>query len=195
MPRTRVTSGVHPPWQAASRSGSGYDRQSQGSEATALPDGRDRMDMLENAETICRTRGGRLTPQRRAVLTKLLTASRPLTAYELVDLVRPEDAAITPASIYRSLDFLLAVGLVHRLDSTRSFIACDHPDHPHAGQFLICRACGTVVEAEDKRIDRAAEDLGERHGFTLEHRSVELTGLCGTCRAVDADPPGAATRS
>jgi len=126
------------------------------------------------------------------VLTKLLAANRPLTAYELLDLVRPEDAAMTPASTYRSLDFLVEAGLVHRLDSTRSFVACDHPDHPHAGQFLICRECGTVVEAEDKRIARATEDLGERHGFTLEHRGVELTGVCGACRAAGA---GAASRS
>jgi Fe2+ or Zn2+ uptake regulation protein len=30
-------------------------------------------------------------------------------------------------------------------------------------------------------MDRAAKDLGERHGFTLEHHSVELTGVCGAC--------------
>jgi Fur family zinc uptake transcriptional regulator len=154
-----------------------------GYEETDMPEGRNRIEVLETAESICRVRGGRLTPQRREVLTKLLGASGPLTAYELVDLVRPEDAAITPASVYRSLDFLVDVGLVHRLDSTRSFVACDHPEHPHAGQFLICRKCGAVVEAEDKRIDRAAEDLGERHGFTLEHHSVELTGVCGACSA------------
>ena len=155
------------------------------------------MELLESAEKICRAQGGRLTPQRRAVLTKLFGTGRPATAYELLDLVKPEDASITPASIYRSLDFLVEMGLVHRLDSTRSFVACDHPDHPHTGQFLICRECGTVVEAEDKRIARATEDLGERHGFTLDHRTVELTGLCGTCRSGDAGPPkaGAASRS
>ena len=87
------------------------------------------MGVLEAAETLCRARGGRLTQQRREVLSKLLKAGRPLTAYELLDLVRPEDAAITPASIYRSLDFLVEVGLVHRLDTTRSFVACEHPDH------------------------------------------------------------------
>lgn len=144
------------------------------------------MGVLEEAETLCRARGGRLTQQRRVVLTKLLAAARPVTAYELVDLVRPEDAAITPASIYRSLDFLVEVGLVHRLDTTRSFVACEHPDHPHAGQFLICRKCGTVVEAEDKRIARATVDLGERHGFTIDHRTVELTGVCGACRSDDS---------
>ncbi len=165
-----------------------------GYEETGVPDQRDRIGLLDRAGSICRARGGRLTPQRRKVLSKLLAANRPLTAYELLDLVRPEDAAITPASIYRSLDFLIEVDLVHRLDSTRSFVACNHPDHPHAGQFLICRKCGTVVEAEDKRIDRAAEDLGERHGFTLEHRSVELTGVCGPCSA-DSNTPRAGAAS
>ncbi len=152
--------------------------------------GRDRMDLLERADAVSRARGRRLTPQRRTVLTKLLMASRPLTAYELLDLVRPDDSAITPASIYRSLEFLIGVGFAHRLDSTRSFVACDHPDDPHTGQFLICRECGTVVEAADKRIDRATMDLGERHGFTLEQRSVELTGLCGDCRIADAPEVG-----
>ena len=146
------------------------------------------MGVLERAETLCRARGGRLTQQRREVLAKLLAAGLPVTAYELLNLVRPEDAAITPASIYRSLDFLIGAGLVHRLDSTRSFVACDHPDHPHAGHFLICRECGTVVETEDRGIARATIDLGERHGYALDQRTVELTGLCGACRRDDGVP-------
>lgn len=125
-----------------------------GYEETDVPDERDRTEAIERAASICRVCGGRRMPQRRMVLTKLLTANRPLTAYELLDLVRPEDAAITPASTYRSLDFLVEAGLVHRLDSVRSFVACDHPDHPHAGQLLIRRERGAAVEAEDKRIDR-----------------------------------------
>lgn len=160
-----------------------------------MPDAQHRIDGLAEAEAICRARGGRLTSQRRAVLTKLLATGRPVTAYELLDLMRPEDSAITPASVYRSLDFLLDMGLVHRLDSTRSFVACEHPEHPHAGQFLICRTCGTVVEAEDKRIVRATADLGERHGFILDHRTVELTGVCGTCRTNDPPKAEAASRS
>ena len=156
----------------------------------------ERAEMLASAETICRARGGRLTLQRRAVLGKLLEIGGPATAYELLDRIKPEDASITPASIYRSLDFLVDMGLVHRLDSTRSFVACEHPDHPHAGQFLICRECGLVVEAEDKRIVRATENLGERHGFTLDHRTVELIGLCGACRSEDSGPKaGTVSRS
>ena len=143
--------------------------------------------MLEEAQSICRARGGRLTPQRRAVLSALLSMGRPVTAYDLLDLVRPSDPAMTPASTYRSLDFLVEMGLAHRLETTKSFLACSHPDHPHAGQFLICRRCGTVVETEDPVIADATSGLGERHGFTVDHRTVELTGLCAPC-GEDSEP-------
>ncbi len=155
-------------------------------EDTAVPDQGGRTDLMNDAEALCRVRGRRFTQQRRTLLDRLLAAGRPVTAYELLDLVRPDDAAITSASIYRSLEFLIEVGLAHRLDSTRSFVACGQPDHPHAGHFLICRKCGTVVEADDKRIAQATEDLGERHGFRLDHRTVELTGVCGPCRNGEA---------
>jgi Fur family transcriptional regulator, zinc uptake regulator len=153
---------------------------------TTMPD----THLLDELEVICRRRGGRMTRQRRAVLGTLLAAKRPLPAYELRDMMRPEDASATAASTYRCLDFLMEHGLVHRLETTRSFIACEHPDHPHAVQFLICRQCGTVVEAEDKRIVAATESLGLRHGFSLDHRTVELTGICAMCKTLGTHAPG-----
>ncbi len=138
--------------------------------------------VLDDMQELCRQRGGRLTPQRRAVLERLVVSKLPLSAYELRDLLLPQDASITPASIYRTLDFLMENGFVHRLETTRSFVACEHPDHDHAVQFLICRECGTVVETEDKRIDAATVRLGASLGFEVDHRTVELTGVCADCR-------------
>ena len=143
--------------------------------------GPDNAGLLDELEAMCRGRGGRMTRQRRAVLEKLLAGRRPFSAYELRDILQPEDASVTPASVYRCLDFLVEHGLAHRIETTRSFIACGHPDHPHAVQFLICRECGTVVEAEDKRVAAATESLGHRFGFAVDQRTVELTGICATC--------------
>ena len=99
----------------------------------------DRAHVLAEAEASCRLRGGRLTPGRRLVLEFLLDAARPLTAYEVMDKLRLAGAPSTPASAYRSLEFLMEQGLAHRLETTRAYVACGHPEHPHAGQFLICR--------------------------------------------------------
>ncbi len=137
---------------------------------------------LHTAEEICRRSGGRLTRLRRGVLVLVLSAKRPLTAYEILDLLRPGDAAATPAGVYRSLDFLTAHGLVHRIESSKAFIACALPDHAHPSQLLVCRRCGTAVETEDTGVAEAAEKLGRRLGFALDRSTMELTGLCPSCR-------------
>jgi Fur family zinc uptake transcriptional regulator len=151
---------------------------------------------LDAFEAICRRQGGRLTRQRRAVLAVLLASKRPVSAYELRDMILPEDPAVTPASVYRCLGFLLTHGFAHRLETTRAFIVCDHlmpaqddhsgaplTAHPHAAQFLICRRCGTVAETQDHKLADAVENLGARLGFTLDQRTVELTGTCAPCAA------------
>jgi Fur family zinc uptake transcriptional regulator len=137
---------------------------------------------LRSAEQIGRRAGARLTPQRRAVLETVLGAKVPLTAYEILDRLRPEDPSLTPASVYRSLDFLMANGVVHRIDSAKTFVACAMPEHTHRNQLLVCRQCGTAVEAEDADLAEAAEQLGRRLGFALDRKTMELVGLCAACQ-------------
>jgi Fur family zinc uptake transcriptional regulator len=140
------------------------------------------MRALQSAEQICRRMGARLTRLRRNVLSLVLSAGRPLTAYEILDLLRPKDPSATPAGVYRSLDFLSELGLVHRIESAKSFIACAMPDHAHPSQMLVCRRCGTVVETEDSGVARATESLGRRLGFALDRNTMEFVGLCPSCR-------------
>jgi Fur family transcriptional regulator, zinc uptake regulator len=129
---------------------------------------------LQSAEEICRRVGARLTRLRRSVFELVLSAERPLTAYEILDLLRPKDTSATPAGVYRSLDFLSELGLVHRIESAKSFVACAMPDHVHPSQMLVCRRCGTI-ETEDSQVAKAAESLGRRLGFALDRRTMELT--------------------
>ena len=135
-----------------------------------------------SAEEICQRVGARLTRLRRNVFSLVLTAERPLTAYEILDLLRPMDTSATPAGVYRSLDFLTNVGLVHRVESAKSFIACAMPEGMHPSQMLVCRRCGRVVETGDTRVAKATENLGQRMGFALDRGTMELIGLCPSCR-------------
>src|SRR5204862_704787 len=141
----------------------------------------DHTSALQSAEEFCRRMGARLTRLRRNILLLILSAERPLTAYEILDLRRQKDPSATPAGVYRSLDFLTELGLVHRIDSAKSFIACPMPDHAHPSQMLVCRRCGTVVETEDPGVARATESLGRRLGFALDRSTMEFVGLCSSC--------------
>ena len=147
-----------------------------------MPISRDHAEAQQLAEEICRRVGARLTRLRRNVFMLVFSAERPLTAYEILDLLRPDDPSATPAGVYRSLDFLTELGLVHRIESAKSFIACAMPDHSHPSQMLVCRRCGTVVETEDSGVAKATESLGRRLGFALDRSTVEFVGLCSSCR-------------
>jgi Fur family transcriptional regulator, zinc uptake regulator len=137
---------------------------------------------MHAAEAACLQAGARLTRLRRNVFAILLAAERPLTAYEILEKLRPADRAATPAGVYRSLDFLTEHRLAHRIESSKAFVACVFPEHAHPSQMLVCRRCGTAVETEDSRVAEAAEDLGRRLGFALDRGALELTGLCPSCR-------------
>ena len=129
----------------------------------------------------------RLTPLRRRVLDIVSTAKHPVSAYEILDRLRPNDASATAAGVYRSLEFLTRNGLAHRLETTKAFVACAMPHHAHdnpclASQFLVCRTCGLAIEAQDSGLIAAVTALAKTHGFDVSHGTVEMSGLCSSCQ-------------
>lgn len=133
-------------------------------------------------EALCRTRALRLTPRRRQVLDILLASHQPLGAYQILDALNRAgpDTPIAPPIVYRALDYLLAEGLVHRIESRNAFISCARPGHQCAAQFLICRHCERVAELEDSDAHWLAG--ADRLGFEVDHSVVEITGICAACR-------------
>ncbi len=139
--------------------------------------------ILQRAECLCRERGARLTRQRGIVLRLLCAADKPLTAYDLLERMRASIPNPAPPTVYRALDFLLEQGLVHKLESLHAYVGCTHPDHPHAGQFLICADCGGVAEVEDPSIAESIRAAERAAGFHTERPVVELLGTCARCAA------------
>jgi Fur family transcriptional regulator, zinc uptake regulator len=137
---------------------------------------------LARAEAECARHGTRLTPQRRDVLRFILEAGEPVGAYTLLDRLRAETGAGKPPTVYRALDFLLAQGLIHRVERLNAFVGChDETAHSHAAQFLICRYCGRVKEMESAAVEAAIEAAAAAAGFTAARATVEVDGVCAAC--------------
>ena len=139
--------------------------------------------VLARAESLCKERGARLTEQRKTVLQLLCVSDKPLSAYELLDRMRGVVKNPAPPTVYRALDFLLAQGLVHKLESLHAYIGCAHPDHPHVSQFLICDNCGEVAEVEDASVAKSLKAAGKAIGFHTRRPVVEVLGTCAQCTA------------
>ena len=105
------------------------------------------------AVSICEGRGVQMTEQRRRVLELLWASGRPTGAYELIEAVTRRDSRpVGPPTVYRALEFLMAQGLVSRIESLNAYVPCVHPERDHDCLFFICRDCRTSVEFENPRI-------------------------------------------
>ena len=137
---------------------------------------------IKAAEATCAQHGTQLTALRREVLELILQASAPVTAYQLLDQLKPIRKSAVPPTIYRALDFLLENRLIHKVERLNAFIPCTGADHEHAAvQFLICGKCSTVTEIDDDDIARALRTAAQNAGFHPGRALVELEGVCAAC--------------
>ncbi len=122
-----------------------------------------------------------LTRNQALVLDRLVAAGTPLSAYAILDALRPSGLK-APLQVYRALDRLVDRGLVHRLESLNAFIACCHDQHDRTAVFLICQRCGAVDEEDAPTLQGAIADLARASNFAVDSVVLEIKGLCRGCR-------------
>ena len=140
------------------------------------------------AQEVCARSGGRLTEKRKRVLELLLVSNAPLSAYDITNAYNKTSEEPMPTmSVYRILEFLEAEHLVHKLSSTKKYIACSHITCGHVHeipQFLICGKCQSAKEITISKniIDELDKFVGKA-GYTLTNSQLELQCLCSDCSA------------
>jgi Fur family zinc uptake transcriptional regulator len=137
---------------------------------------------LARAKAVCHEQGGRLTPQRQQVLELVWQEHKPVGAYELLERLRENGVKAAPPTIYRALEFLMAHGLIHRIQSLNAYTGCTAPGTPHHGQFLVCSQCHRVAELDEPSINGELNKSARRLGFEIERQTVEICGLCPLCK-------------
>ncbi len=140
-------------------------------------------DAITHAERICALRAQKFTPIRRKVLQALLASHRPLGAYEVIDTLASSMPRPAPITVYRALDFLMANGLVHRIESRNAYLACaqDHGDAAMVA-FLICDRCGEVGEIPAGPVAKSLNSAARASGFAPKLSVLEISGLCAHCQ-------------
>lgn len=137
--------------------------------------------ILNKAKAFCETKGVRFTSLREKVYSLLLEHSGAVGAYDLLDQLKTTEDSAKPATVYRALDFLLDLGLVHKLESDNTFIACHHFDCHHPVQFLICDECGNVQEIQSSGLKEQLEEQAINMGFEVKKQTIEAHGVCAKC--------------
>ena len=133
------------------------------------------------AETAEQTAGLRPTRQRRAITDALARASDFQSAQEIHDSLKSTGDKVGLATVYRTLQAMADAGevdVLHGAAGETTYRRCS-PDHHH---HLVCRVCGRTVEIVAPTVETWARSVAAEHGFAEVSHTVELLGVCPSCR-------------
>lgn len=116
---------------------------------------------------------------------------------KVIELLGGESCAITAleidrrlpnvgrASVYRTLEQLEQLELVHRVDVGGEVFAFERNDPCGHHHHMVCVRCGRLAPFSDPALERAIEAIGERAEFEVLAHDVLLRGVCPRCRERD----------
>jgi Fur family ferric uptake transcriptional regulator len=126
----------------------------------------------------------RYTGGRRALVTALLGAGRPLT---IAELLRTEEGW-SQSSLYRNLGVLESCGVVIRLpsnDGVARFEVTEELSRHH--HHLVCTGCGRLDDVDlpaavEATLHAVTVEAGGSLGYEVDEHRLELIGRCSDCR-------------
>jgi Fur family zinc uptake transcriptional regulator len=136
---------------------------------------------ISTAEKLSEQYGFKFTKLRKLIYEKIIKSKKPLKAYDILDGIKDSEYSAKPPTVYRTLDFLIGLGLIHKIESDNSYIACSHPNEHSQCFFMTCEKCGDTQEICADSIKSQIEDKTKNSQFKISNINLEVKGLCGKC--------------
>ncbi len=141
----------------------------------------------EKFRQMLKEKGLKVTNQRLLVLEVLAChKDRHMTVEDIYDLVKEDYPEIGLATIYRTVQLLLEMQLVDRINLDDGCIRYEIGEDmggegKHHHHHLICRTCGTVQPFKDDRLDGLESHIEEETGFHVLDHELKFYGQCREC--------------
>jgi Fur family ferric uptake transcriptional regulator len=130
-----------------------------------------------------RPAGGRRSRKRDLIVNVFLRQEGHLSAEDLVDLIRREDARISRATVYRTLQWMVDAGIARRVDFGEGRFRFEH-SYRHPRHFhLICKSCNQSFEFLSSDIEGLLEEITHARNFVPRQSVLQIYGTCEHCRA------------
>ncbi len=133
-----------------------------------------------------RKKGFRITPQRETILEFLLSipAGAHLSAEDLKESLEQQNIKISLATLYRTLKFLTAEGLLREIDLGEDHkhyeIMNENQEHFH----LICIKCNKTIEFNsEKLVGLTQEIVNNQYNFNVVDYQFKVFGICEDCQS------------
>jgi Fur family ferric uptake transcriptional regulator len=124
--------------------------------------------------------GYRLTAARSAILEAFVASHGHITADDLVDIVHQDAPKVGRMTVYRTLDILCQLNLIHPVyqgSGAAHFVLLQDGHHHH----LVCSNCDKVIEFDECVVAEIETSVSQKFNFTVQGHLLEFYGLCADC--------------
>ena len=134
-------------------------------------------------EEYLRSKGMRLTEQRRILVDHIFRRHEHFDADELIEeLARAEDKRrIGRATVYRTLKELIEAGLLRKIMEVDGRTVYDHDYGYPAHDHLHCEQCGKLIEFHSDELTRIRDAVAREHAFRVVSHRLIVEGTCKDC--------------
>lgn len=121
------------------------------------------------------------TKQREIILDALRDLKVPVSVEQLDDYCRSHQHPINLSTIYRTIDSLSQVNLIHKTYNSitqSTMVELVAPTHKH---YLVCVDCHTMIPIKMCPMHDILHSIEHDYGFEVLSHQLEISGLCDSC--------------
>lgn len=135
-----------------------------------------------------RSRGKRLTRQRKLVLDIIQSSQEHLDAEGIYQYAQMRDKKISLATVYRALAYLKETGLVqdHSLGQDHAHF---EPAQAEPHYHFTCKKCGQIIEFEAPQVIEVIRSLYDSRHLLVTEVHLLLSGYCNLCHPSTKSSP------
>jgi len=136
--------------------------------------------MLDRFIQICKAANLNITPQRIVIYKELLNHHEHPDAETIYRRVKKQFPTISLATIYKTLDTFVKIGLLSPFRSGSGTTRYDtNVEHHH---HLVCIHCDTVIDITHDALSGLPVKSLPLGGFQVLNHQVEIKGVCEKCQ-------------
>jgi Fur family transcriptional regulator, ferric uptake regulator len=129
--------------------------------------------------------GLKLTKPRQQIVDFLAQSDTVLSPYEMREQLKQNKVNADVVTIYRVLDTLESLGLVHKVLALNGYVRCSTPSTKKSEtchHYLVCSQCHRVEEVEGEDLSALEKRILANQKFAIKSHYLEFMGICHRCQ-------------
>jgi Fur family transcriptional regulator, ferric uptake regulator len=135
--------------------------------------------------------GYRLTMPRQIILDVISETTDHLSAEEIYHKVHSAYPSIGLTTVYRTLELLVNMGLIHKFDfgdGRARYEIVEDPKSTRHHHHLVCTGCGRIIDYADfineeiELLKKTEKSLSKKYNFSIHKHLIQFYGHCDKCK-------------